>query len=134
MALINYMDGGIIVLICQFSKIKDDVKRLLGEKALIPILGTGFSCSSRAFKGIVPTGEEFKEHMLNVLCKRRYKSVEEQQQLKSLMFSDIANLYETVEDISKDERRQYIRDNFRKVKLDDTRKKLLHINWPYIYS
>lgn len=128
------MDGGIIVLICQFSKIKDDVKRLLGERALIPILGTGFSCSSRAFKGIVPTGEEFKEHMLNVLCKRRYKSVEEQQQLKSLMFSDIANLYETVEDISKDERRQYIRDNFWKVKLDDTRKKLLHINWPYIYT
>ena len=59
---------------------------------------------------------------------------EEVEELKRCSFSEVADLYESDDYVSSDERRQYIKKSFKGVKLNEPRISFKKIEWPYIYT
>lgn len=110
------------------------MQKLITDRLLIPILGSGFTSGALAQKGKVVTGKELRAYMLNLLKEREYMEEEDQKAIEKYEFSKIAGLYENSECISDDERRSYIKNNFFNIRLEEPQKEFLDINWPYIYT
>lgn len=124
----------IYVIICSFEEVKGNIQKLITDRLLIPILGSGFTSGALAQKGKVATGEELRDYMLKLLKEREYVEEEDRKAIEKYEFSKIAGLYESAERISDDERRSYIKNNFFNVRLEEPQKEFLDINWPYIYT
>lgn len=106
----------------------------LKKQALIPILGSGFSCGSVAKSGNVPTGSDYKSHMVREIIRNKKLNEEEMRSLRELSFSQTCELYEDNEYVNEITRRKYLLDNFTNVRLNSDSKSILSINWPYIYT
>lgn len=116
----------------RFSEIKDDIIVLFKRTSLIPIVGSGISCGAFTPNGRVPSGEDFKEHMLQKLEELEF-SEEEQKDLREAPFSSLCDYYD--EFIDEESRFKYLRDNFYNANLcNDKRLLFFEIEWPYIYS
>lgn len=122
------------MIICSFEEVKGNIQKLITDRLLIPILGSGFTSGALAQKGKVATGEELRDYMLKLLKEREYVEEEDRKAIEKYEFSKIAGLYESAERISDDERRSYIKNNFFNVRLEEPQKEFLDINWPYIYT
>lgn len=116
----------------RFSEIKDDIVVLFKRTSLIPIVGSGISCGASTPNGRVPSGEEFKNHMLQKL-EELFFSDEEQRDIRQASFSSLCDYYD--EFVDEDTRLKYLRDNFYNAHLcKDKRLRFFEIEWPYIYS
>ena len=115
-----------------FSDMREIIIENFRKKTLIPIIGSGFSQGSKSLKGYVPSGKEYIDYMRERLNKCGALSDLEKEELKVYSFSELSTVYH--EEISLDERKEYLRNNFSKVLLDNIRKPLLQIDWPYIYT
>lgn len=108
------------------------------NKNLIPIIGAGFSCGSIAYNGRVPSGTEYKEHMIKELLKNSEFSNEDKEELTKdkMKFSELCDCYEDDENVPKNCRLKYLKNNFYEVHMDksDIRTHFFNIDWPYIYS
>lgn len=117
----------------------DDVKRNLisffKNNSLVPIVGSGFTCGLDSFDGIVPNGDEYKQHMITKLIAEDF-SEHEKEQIISANFSTLCDYYEDDENVSPEIRRNYLKSNFYKVTMpqEDIRSSLFNIEWPYIYT
>lgn len=102
---------------------------------MIPIVGAGLTCGIKSWKGNVPSGEEYKSHMLSELSKSGVFTNEEMDDICKENFSDICDYYEDDEIIDVEERKDYWKRSFYQVHMeDDYRRSFLEIDWPYIYS
>ena len=115
-----------------YSEVEKEIQQHLKRGMLVPILGSGFSrgCNSRS--GKVPSGNDYKEYMIDEIMKVRGYDLSRRTNLERKQFSEISTIYHRV--ISTEEQRSYLRNNFTRVALSDEKKKLLEINWPYIYT
>lgn len=120
--------------VCNFEEVKERMQKLITDRLLIPILGSGFTSGALAQKGKVVTGKELRAYMLNLLKEREYMEEEDRKAIEKYEFSKIAGLYENSECISDDERRSYIKNHFFNIRLEEPQKEFLDINWPYIYT
>lgn len=109
----------------------DELLICLRRKTLIPIFGAGLSCGAPTKSGKVPSGSEYRNYMISEL-KKEQLSEKEKDQLDSSSFSQVSDFYEDLIDESK--RCSYLNQNFSGVALDETRKKALEVQWPYIYT
>lgn len=118
------------------EEIKNDLITFFKNRSLIPIVGSGVSCGAITRYGKVPSGIEYKNHMIESLSKNPQFNDAEKQQFKKESFSNLCDYYEDDENVSKEERFKYLKTNFYDASLDenDCRKKLFEIGWPYIYS
>ena len=56
----------------KITKLNDEISSLknnIMSSSLIPVLGSGFSVAMVAKEGMVPSGEEMKQHMVNLMKK-----------------------------------------------------------------
>jgi hypothetical protein len=119
------------------SDIKNDLIIFFKNKNLIPILGSGFSCNAKSNMGKVPSGSEYKEHILKCLLDNKQYTPTEREELSNLTFSNLYDQYEDNENVNENVRFTYLKNHFYKVKFDnsDIRKSILDkIDWTYIYS
>lgn len=116
----------------KYSEISSEIQQHLKKRMLIPILGSGFTrdCKSRA--GKVPSGEDYRYYMIDEIAKARNKYEDIQKKYEKKQFSEVSTIYHSV--IPKEKQREYLRNNFTKVKLEEQKKIFLEINWPYIYT
>ena len=115
-----------------YSEVKSEIQQQLKRAALIPILGSGFTrgCTSR--KGTVPSGDDYKEYMIDQIIKTRGYDDSKRLNYEKKQFSDISTIYHEI--VPKEDQRDYLRNNFTKVELSSEKKKFLNINWPYVYT
>ena len=115
-----------------YSEVEKEIQQHLKRGMLIPILGSGFSrgCNSRS--GKVPSGDDYKKYMIDEIMKARGYDSSRRINFEKKQFSEISTIYHKV--ISIEDQRRYLRNNFTRVELSDEKKKLLEINWPYIYT
>lgn len=117
------------------NEIRDNLITCFKNQTLIPIVGAGFSCGSIAYSGTVPTGSEYKQHMINVLNKNTGFTPEEMNSFKNESFSTLCDYYEDNDNVLPSVRFDYLKSNFYKVDMqDDIRTLFFNIDWPYIYS
>lgn len=118
------------------NEIYDDIIAFLSNKSLVPIIGSGLSVNLPAYRGSVPSGEDYQNYMISQLEQSKQLDEEEKDSLKMCNFSRICDYYEDDNLVDGSNRRRYLHDNFYKVILpdEDVRKKFFDIDWPYIYS
>lgn len=116
----------------KYSDISSEIKQHLKKRMLIPIIGSGFTrrCKSRA--GKVPSGEDYRNYMIDEIMKSRNYKEEKKKKYKDKHFSEVSTIYHNI--VSSEKQREYLRDNFTKVILEDFKKAFLEIAWPYIYT
>ena len=51
--------------IVEFNDIKDDLINYFKSKSILPVIGSGFTVGEKAYNGSVPSGESFKNHMID---------------------------------------------------------------------
>lgn len=115
-----------------YSEVKLEIQQQLKRAALVPVLGSGFTrgCTSR--EGKVPSGDDYKDYMIDQIMKKRGFDDSKRFDYEKKQFSEISTIYHAI--IPKEEQRNYLRNNFTKVELSSDKKKFLDINWPYVYT
>ncbi len=120
--------------IVHLSSIKSEIVSHLRRDALFPILGSGFSRGCPTTYGIVPSGKEYKNHMIEKICLADSFNSGDKETLENLKFSGVASIY--FKEVNKDAQEDYLRKNLTSVQLndDDDKRNFLSIGWPYIYT
>lgn len=118
------------------SDIKEDLIIFFKNKSLIPIVGSGISCGVPTSKGSIPSGADYKQHMIQELLSNPQFSDEERAELEHEKFSTLCDYYEDDENVSAEHRFSYLKENFYHARFadDDVRRSFFDIDWPYIYS
>lgn len=118
------------------DEVYQDLVTYLRESSLIPIVGSGLTVGVRTAYGIVPSGAEYKEFMLEKLLENPAFTQGEIAQLKNQDFSRICGYYEDDSHVPADVRFQYLKKNMYEAKFEgnDVRSDFFKIGWPYIYS
>ena len=68
------------------SEIKDNLVSFLRNRSLIPIVGAGISCGAPAYEGSVPSGIDYKTHMIEELSKDDDFSEDEKKSFNEKIF------------------------------------------------
>lgn len=123
---------GIAVNIVPFSIIRSDLVGSIRRNMLIPIIGSGFTRNCNAFDGKVPSGSDYKAHMLERIGACDGVSVQDMEELRTHSFSDISSVYHGL--IQKEEQLSFLRKHFSHVSIEERKKNFLSIAWPYIYT
>lgn len=118
--------------IVDFIEVKDELLSNLKRKTLLPVLGSGFTRGCTSFKGKVPSGEDYRKYMINQLLATQMFNDHDTEKLANDSFSNICDIY--FELTNKNTRRKYLYDNFTNVNLEESKKKFLSLDWPYIYT
>ncbi|MDE5937589.1 MAG: SIR2 family protein [Lachnospiraceae bacterium] len=113
---------------------KDGIAKLiqqLTEERLIPIFGAGFSANAEALKGSVPDGNLANEMMKKIIV--QCVDFITKEELADKGFSDTAKLFNQLnrKGLLKGRYKDFFRDNFTEVRLDNIKKDFLQIAWPY---
>lgn len=118
--------------VVNFSQIKDELVSNIRRKMLIPVIGSGFTRGCDAYKGKVPSGNDYSEYMIKKIVKELSLTQDEIDSLQTESFSNISQTYHQVIPISV--QKEYLKSNFTKVKLEESKKKFLGDFWPYVYT
>lgn len=118
------------------ADIKEDLIVFFKNKSLIPIVGSGVSCGVPTSKGVIPSGADYKQHMVEELLSNPQFTDDERAELEHEKFSTLCDYYEDDENVSAEHRFSYLKENFYHARFadDDVRKSFFDIEWPYIYS
>lgn len=118
--------------VVNFTQIKDELINNMRRKMLIPVIGSGFTRACDAYKGKVPSGKDYSEYMIKKIATHLSLTQAELDSLKSESFSNISDTYHRAIPISL--QKEYLKFNFTKVKLEDSKRKVLELSWPYVYT
>lgn len=118
--------------IVSFAEIKEDLLSNLKRKTLLPILGSGFTRNCQSSNGKVPSGEDYRQHMIEQLLETQNFDKDDTTKLTNQSFSNICDIYFKLTDIEK--QKKYLRNNFTNVVLPQNKKNFLSLDWPYIYT
>lgn len=118
--------------VVSFNDVRETLTESIRKRMLIPILGSGFTRSCDAFKGNVPSGEDYKCYMITAIKSSGKFTQKEIESLRFEPFSKISSIYHMVVCVEK--RQEYLRSNFTQVSLELYKKRFLSIPWPYLYT
>lgn len=118
----------------KIAKYKEELLNCFKSKSLIPVVGSGISCGAKARTGKVPSGGEFKQFMIDSIIESMSATEEEKKHIMSMPFSQVCELYEDDSNIVLNKSREYLKNNFQNVIINDYRKKFFEIEWPYVYT
>ena len=116
----------------QIKHLKNDFISYFQAKSLSLILGAGFSAGSFAKNGTVPNSNEMKRHMISEL--RKSSEIPFDENLENYSFKEICSFFENNKYVGNSERTKYYADNFSEVSIPEKRKKILKIDWSYVYT
>ncbi len=118
-----------MITCCNFEDIKQEIAKHIRDHRLIPVIGSGFSAHSPSHNGVVPTGSEMKNYMIEVISQLQSLT---RTILEDKSFSQISTYYHKLE--SEVSQKSYVRDHFSHVQLPPEKIRLLEIDWLYIYT
>ncbi len=118
----------------KFEDIKQDLVVFFKRRSLIPIVGAGVSSGSQAYNGTIPSGSEYMQHMLEELEANNSFSDDDRKELRKANFSTLCDYYEDDAHVAPAMRLLYLKNNFFNALLEDIRRCLFEIDWPYVYS
>ena len=118
--------------IVKYSEIRSELINNLRRNTVIPMIGSGFTRQCKSFKGVVPSGAEYKDFMVKETGKVLQLPAEQIEAMRAGTFSKVSTYYNKVVPLKN--RQQYLYDNFTSVQLEPVKKDFLAINWPYIYT
>lgn len=115
----------------RFENVKSDLIKMIRRKMLIPVIGSGFTKNCYARNGIVPSGNDYCQYMIEQILLLNNGKIEEKE-LKKESFSVISSIYH--KQIDENKQQLYLNNRFTNVKIDIEKKDFLKIDWPYIYT
>ncbi|MFR8712511.1 MAG: hypothetical protein ACLVEN_09840 [Anaerotignum lactatifermentans] len=115
-----------------YEQVKFEIQQQLKRTALIPVLGSGFTRGCTSQGGKVPSGDDYKDYMIDQIIKKRGYDDSKKSNYENKQFSEISTIYHAI--IPKQQQRIYLRNNFTKVELSSDKKNFLDIDWPYVYT
>lgn len=116
--------------IVSFDDIRDSFIANMRRKMIIPVIGSGFTRGCKSFKGIVPSGWDYKQYMIKEICASL--NTVRPEDLEKESFSTVSSIYGRA--VSENKKKMYLRDKFTNVTLDNEQSRFLSIQWPYIYT
>ena len=116
--------------IVSFDDVRNTFIANMRRKMIIPVIGSGFTRGCKSFKGIVPSGQDYKQYMIEEICSS-LKNISPAD-LDEESFSTVSSIYRRA--VSENKQKIYLRNNFTKVQLDNERRRFLSAPWPYIYT
>lgn len=117
------------------EEIKNEIMSFFKNKSIIPIVGAGLTCGIKSKNGQVPSGQLYKEHMIETLVESNKFTDEEKEEFQLESFSNICDYYEDDTIVLGEKRVDFWKKNFYRINMGlDYRKQFLDIDWPYIYS
>ena len=122
-------------IVCRPEDVKKAFMTMFANNSIIPIVGAGFSCGLPAKNGTIPSGCQFKAHMIDALKQKSGLSEDEINSIQNQPFSNICDYYEDNEFVPEILRTNYLKANFSNARFgNDIRSKFFDVEWPYIYS
>lgn len=118
--------------VVSFLKVKDELIKNMRRNMLIPIIGSGFTRNCSAYKGTVPSGEDYRKYMISQIQNVLNLSPDEKDKLNNDSFSSVSEIYYS--SVSATDIKRHMRNNFTKVSIDENKKQFLSLDWPYIYT
>jgi len=121
--------------IIQFSRqaeLRDFYSVAISRRNLIPIIGSGFTKGEKSRFRQVPSGNEFRDIMIEQICEKSSEISSEDFKNDAYKFSEVANEY--FKRVPTIEYKKTLRNYFTEVSLSQIKKEFLKINWPYIYT
>lgn len=118
--------------VVNFSSVRADIINSFKRRMLIPIIGSGFTCGCASLRGMVPSGDDYREYMISSIEKHQSMTAEDKEYLKLEPFSGVSSAYHEI--VPQQARLNYLRDNFTRVTLEEYKTRFLSIDWPYIYT
>ncbi len=102
---------------------------LIKERNLIPVFGAGFSMNSRAYDGVVPSGDKATELMKEILLENCQDL--KLDEIEDCDFNETAKLFYNLPD---DIKNVFFQKYFTNVNLGEIQKDFLEFSWPYAYT
>lgn len=99
--------------IVNFDDVREMIIESMRKKMLIPILGSGFTRACSAFQGNVPSGMDYRHHMIDAIQSSGEFASEEIIPLHSAPFLKISSIYHAVIPVEK--QHEYLKANFTKI-------------------
>ena len=130
--IIDVRNGGVRMKIIPFSEIKNELISNMQRGLLIPIIGSGFTRNCSSFRGKVPSGNDYRRYMIGRILEAEPSLSVEKERLEKETFSNISSMYHKV--VPNEAQEQYLWNNFTRVAIEDKKKDLLSLPWPYILS
>ena len=130
--IIDVRNGGVRMKIIPFSEIKNELISNMQRGLLIPIIGSGFTRNCSSFRGKVPSGNDYRRYMIGRILEAEPSLSVEKERLEKETFSNISSMYHKV--VPNEAQEQYLWNNFTRVAIEDKKKCLLSLPWPYIYT
>lgn len=103
--------------------------KLIHERKLIPVIGSGFTRGCPAKEGSVPSGEDMTNHMKEFLSKKYDKEISE---FAKASFSKLCTGFDKQTSVV--EKFEYFSSKFTKVKINKNQLDFLSLDWPYLYT
>jgi hypothetical protein len=106
------------------------------DNSLVPVIGAGFTrgCITNNSE-IVPSGEDFRQEMIDIIIKDKNYSPEKVQRIRDRTFSAVSDLYFNPDFVDPGIVKRRLTTAFQGVQLDDLKSSFINdINWPYIYT
>jgi len=115
-----------------FQEIKNELISNFRRQMLIPIVGSGFTRNCPGYNGRVPSGEDYRHYMLGKIQEILPLSDAEKAELQGYSFSNISATYHSV--VPSAEQKNYLKNNFTRVSLEEEKRNFLSLDWPYVYT
>ena len=109
------------------GEVLSSIKNNIISSSLIPVLGSGFSVRMMARNGLVPSGNDMRQYMIQVLSES-----DPSYNFEDKSFSQLTKYYN--KKILLADRKEYFLKNFTEVKLSELGREFLTISWPYLYT
>ncbi|MDR0532159.1 MAG: SIR2 family protein [Oscillospiraceae bacterium] len=111
------------------TDLQSEIARLLINRNLVPIFGSGFTRGCKAHSGTVPSGDDMKNFLVKTVAEAFGESEEE---YSSMTFSALCTLFD--KKTTPAVKYSYFVDNFTDVKLEALKIRFLSLDWSYIYT
>ena len=115
--------------------VKGMINSLLRVRNLVPVIGTGFTSGIRTKYGCIPTAEELKSKMVNILCSLDNGDKDD---FIEVSLKDLGDeFWEQLPDNGRQKEQfvEYISDNFTKVyDVEQHKRAFLNSDWDIIYT
>lgn len=108
------------------------------RKTLVPFFGSGFTRDCCAIRGRVPSSDEFKTRLIDLITEIRHYNAKDKEQLKNKSLPEVGERFWSAVKEAEEQRRQfevYMEDCFSGVHdLTESRQELIACGWPYLYT
>lgn len=118
--------------VVSFEEIQSELISNMQRGTLIPIIGSGFTKNCSSLKGKVPSGEDYRNHMISKILEALSLPEFEKENLKTETFSNISSMYHRT--VSPTLQEKYLRENFTRVSIEENKRNFLSLPWDYIYT